>query len=541
MKRQISIFILLLFSSMYIKSQIPVTKQLEGIWGGTEVENLLNIEVAPDSSYFLVGGSYSDSLGVFLHNWRGASDGWLLHIDKNGNYLWDKRYGGIGDDELSDILYVDSAFLIIGHILSDSGYEISQHKRGWADIWVIKIDMNGNKLWDKRYGGDSISSSYALKLLETHDAGYLIAGWSNSDSLNEKTGNCFGGADFWPIKIDSLGNKLWDKTYGGNNTDLLFSVVEDSLHNYYLSGYSASPASGNKSAMRFGPAGTLDFWVVKIDSVGNKIWDKSYGGINDEYLRGSYFDGNNLFLGGWSNSPPSGNKTSTNHNNSPDYWVVKIDTAGNIVWDKSYGGNGNDYATHFSKIKNNQFLITGNSFSNISGEKSENNLGISSDSWLICFDSNGNKIWDKTIFNYGYDQLSFASLTEDSCLLFAASTDTDIPGGYCDSVTYGDYDFWMVKLCGEVFTGAEEIVTEQNGLKLFPNPFVNTFKLQTQNMHVSKIILKNIVGQTVFEKTVNKNEVEEIEINPGAIARGVYFVTVTNKDGNLTTGKIVKN
>jgi hypothetical protein len=184
---------------------------------------------------------------------------------------------------------------------------------------LIKIDANGNKLWDKTYGGNNFD--FLKDLIITSDGGYLIGGTSDSNINSYKSQNSKGGDDYWIIKVDSLGNKLWDKTIGGNGTDQLFCLFQTINGNYILGGGSSSNNSGDKSQLGQGGA---DFWILTLDSSGNIIWDKSIGGPNSEQVFSlrKTFDGG-LILGGWSGSGLGGDKTETSRGGT-DFWVVKL-------------------------------------------------------------------------------------------------------------------------------------------------------------------------------------------------------------------------
>ena len=170
---------------------------------------------------------------------------------------------------------------MLGNSLSPpSGNKTAEYKGGGTgDYWVVKIDANGTKIWDKSYGG-STGESNAIALTNPN-GGYLIGGRSNSPISGDKTDPGAGGSDFWIVKIDDSGNKLWDKCFGGASVDVLNAAVQSFDDGYLLGGYSSSDASGNKTHNSFGGN---DYWIVKIDSNGSKIWDKNYGSSDTDTL-----------------------------------------------------------------------------------------------------------------------------------------------------------------------------------------------------------------------------------------------------------------
>jgi hypothetical protein len=162
-------------------------------------------------------------------------------ISSDGNLRWNKTFGGSNDDYLRSLIQTDDG----GYVITG---ETSSYSTGKADIWIIKIDSKGNKLWDKTFGGIDDDSAYLL--IQTDDGGYAAAGYTFSFGA--------GKADFWLIKLDSRGNKLWDRTFGGINDDSLRSLVQTDDGGYVLAGITFS----------FG-AGEGDFWIIKLDEKGN--------------------------------------------------------------------------------------------------------------------------------------------------------------------------------------------------------------------------------------------------------------------------------
>jgi len=191
--------------------------------------------------------------------------------------------------------------------------------------------------WDRTFGGngeDKLANS-----IKTLDGGYLLAGRSESNASSEKSQDSRGGRDYWVVKLDALGNKVWDRTFGGSAEDLCNGAVEVSSGGYLIYGVSFSPVDGDRTVQR---KGISDYWIVRIDGNGNKLWDKAYGGDNHNYCNDVIVteDGGYL-LGGQSNSPMSGD-VSESGRGVEDYWILKIDANGNKLWDKRFGGSAWD-------------------------------------------------------------------------------------------------------------------------------------------------------------------------------------------------------
>jgi hypothetical protein len=200
----------------------------------------------------------------------------------------------------------------------------------------------------KTIGGNSFDHLSSLCL--TKDGGVLVGGTSESGVSGEKTsanrGEYYG--DFWLVKLDSNGHIEWDKTIGGDSQDQLSHATQTQDEGFIICGMSASGISGEKTE---DPRGSQDFWVLKLDNLGNIQWQRTLSGTGDDWpscVR-QLPDGGYL-VGGNSSSGISGDKTGANRGGY-DYWLVKLDATGNIIWDKTYGGTKFESTISFGLTK----------------------------------------------------------------------------------------------------------------------------------------------------------------------------------------------
>lgn len=350
---------------------------------GGKLDESMSLMLPSTGRKFLLGGWTSSEPGAHVTEpGRGRSDYWIVQIDQHGNKLWDRRFGGDWDDHLISMAPArDGGYLLGGSSYSNAGGDVSENSRGSDDYWVVKIDKRGNKLWDKRYGGHD--SDLLTEILPLRDGGFLLAGRSSSNISGEKTENSRGEFDYWVVRIDKEGNKLWDKTYGGALYDLPTKLFATPDGGFFIGGQSDSDISGEVTRPSRSP-GFDDFWLVKIDRHGNKLWDQRYGGNHADGLRDIQSTGDGKYLiGGWSYSDVSGERSEPPRDWG-EFWLLKIDASGAKMWDKSYGGDQYESIYDITPMTDGNFLLAGSSQTDLNGDKTEHTRG-GLDFWAIKF------------------------------------------------------------------------------------------------------------------------------------------------------------
>ncbi|MCA0349533.1 MAG: T9SS type A sorting domain-containing protein [Bacteroidetes bacterium] len=334
--------------------------------------------------------------------------------------LWEKSYGGKQADYLFDVISTpDYGFILAGSSLSKKTGNKTEANRGDLDYWIWKMDEKGDLDWQKTLGGNGQDLLRSVVL--TADGGYLLAGSSVSDYKKEdekqygdkKEANR-GNTDFWVIKLNAKGGEEWQKTIGGKGQDDLNCVLRTTDGGYLLGGSSNSDANDEKKSRDYGG---MDYWVVKIDAKGTIVWQQTFGGSYNDELRSmcATKDGGYI-IGGSSNSPESGNKTEKQLGQS-DYWIIKLDAKGNAQWQKSIGGTGDDqlYALHIAKDGN--LLLAGNSNSE-SGENKTKGNASGTDFWLVKLNMEDTTIlWQETYNIAKTDILTSLVENDDATLL----------------------------------------------------------------------------------------------------------------------------
>jgi len=308
---------------------------------------------------------------------------------------------------------------------SDGGYiaagRTASYTYGSDDFAIYRLDSSGNKVWFRHYGGTN--SDIACSIQQTSDGGYVVAGQTLSYT--------FGQNDFAIYKLDSGGNKVWFKHYGGINDDSAYSIQQTSDGDYIVAGYTGSYTYGGN-----------DFAIYKLDSSGNKVWFKHYGGSESDY---GYpiqqtSDGGYIVAG----------VTESFTYGSEDFAIYKLDSSGNKVWFKHYGSTNNDGAQSIQQTSDGGYIVAGYTQSDTYGGY---------DFGIYKLNSSGNKVWFK---HYG-------GLNGDVALSIQQTTDGGyVVAGPTESFTIGGYDILIFKLD----SSGEDIWLKRYGDRQNDTPFV---------------------------------------------------------------------
>ena len=237
-------------------------------------------------------------------------------------------------------------------------------------MWTVKLSKTGDIIWNKVYGGTGYEISFDV--LATPDSCYLIAGEASANN-GDVSGFHGGDEDAWLLKINDTGGIVWAKTYGGSNDDVSSSIVRTTSGAYVLVGGSNS-TDGDVSNNH----GLNDFWAVGIDDTGRVLWNNSYGGSSDEISYGgkATLDGGVLITG----SAYSNDSEVTNNHGSADFWAIKINDTGALIWENSYGGNRGDTALTILQTADSGYVVGGVTAS--SNDDVTGNHG-KSDMWVV--------------------------------------------------------------------------------------------------------------------------------------------------------------
>jgi hypothetical protein len=426
----------------------PPSIEWQRVFGNTEEDVFSALAQTADGGFILGGTSYPPANGNKTCQGFGFVDYWIVRLDAQGNQLWDRCFGGTSRDSLTSLQQTAQGGFILGGSSwsTNSGNKTMPHFGAADDFWAVRLDSEGNKIWEQACGGTA--PDLLRRIQETADGGFFLCGGSGSPVSGNKTAPAYWtglwpSSDYWVVRLDSRGQILWDKSYGGNDDEAAWCAQITADGGLMLGGASRSGPSANKTSSNFGD---YDFWVVLTDANGNKVWDRSYGGIYDDtmYAVAQMPDGG-LTLAGRSLSPPGGNKTSPNYGNA-DFWIVRTDANGNKLWDQSFGGPADDFPAAIAVTTDGGVIIGGRSFSGIAGTKTSTNHGAC-DFWVIRLDADGRKLWEQTYGGSRTDGIESLQQTRDGGFILGGWSHSPADGNKTEPAFFSQWkDFWVVKL-----------------------------------------------------------------------------------------------
>lgn len=404
MKKTINYFLIFFLTMMCLsctKNNVRNNSAFSGeiewakTFGGSNQDFAKSVIQTQDGNLVILGHTKSID-GDIVDKSIQESDYWLIKIDLNGNIIWSKTYGGSNDDVGEKVIQTnDGGFIIVGYSRSNDGD--ASNNEGFHDNWLLKLNNVGDILWEKSFG--FAGHDHAYSIIQTSDGGFFMTGFldvtASGGAGNSRSNNILHGiGEFWCHKLNSNGELEWRKYFGGTSNDRAYDAVQANDGGFVITGFSESNDFDISNSI-----GSYDYWVIKIDGLGNLLWEKSLGGLEIDQSRAIVKTEDNSYI-------VAGNSFSTDGNNpsnfgSSDFLLVKLNDDGDTIWSKNYGGTNFDFATSINQSKNG-FIVSGYSRSNdinLTSNYGEN------DFWLLIINNEGNLLWQK---NFGGSSLDFA-------------------------------------------------------------------------------------------------------------------------------------
>ena len=378
--RNFFIFILFCFYGCESPSYLPEDfSSFEGklswvkTFGGSN-EDIAHAVIETKEGGFAVFGNTKSVDGDVTDKTIEESDLWLLKFNAEAELEWTKTYGGSGDDRGHSLIQMnDGGFMLLGYSQSEDG--LGSNNEGQHDTWILRVDAQGVFMWERSFGYGGHDHAYSI--IKTADGGSLFNGFldvtaSNGagNSVADRSGSLHGVGEFWCHKINSEGVVEWRNYYGGTSNDRSYDATELANGNFVLVGTSESVDVDVTD-----PTGSYDVWVVTIDATGNLIWEKSLGGSEIdganavlENAEGNIVVFGNSFSSDGNRSFPKG---------SSDFWIATLSPSGALLSEHSFGGSSFDLGRGLSSGSDGVLWLAGYSRSNdgdVSSNKGENDM-----------------------------------------------------------------------------------------------------------------------------------------------------------------------
>jgi len=474
MKSKPMVTILLLAVVAFASIPLSFSQSPEIEWsrtyGGTDSDLANSVCATSDAGYIFAG--YTKSFTA------DSNDAYLVKVDSLGNHYWSQLYGGPDYDEGRSVQQTtEGGYIIVGWTKS---FGI-----GSSNIYLIRTNSQGDTLWTRTYGGSYINLAESLH--KTFDGGYVISGYTRAH-IGDLT-------DMFLVRIDSLGDTLWTRSFGGADNRTANDVKQTSDGGYILAG--GNPHSGGTE---------YDMYLVKTDSLGDTLWTRTYGGSDrDGAVSVLQTEDGGYIATGYTRSFGAG---------EGDIWVIKTDHLGDTLWTRTYGSVDNEYATSMQETLDGGYIIAG----------ATGTYGGETDLYLIKIDNAGDTLW--TLI-YGGEDTDVAS-----------SVDLTADGGYIVAGSISSWQFpadcWLVKTGPDTAVSGAPVIEWVSHPKQFtlhpayPNPFNPTttisFDLPFQS-HVSMNIY-NILGERVgllMDRTMPQGN-HRVQWDGSDYPSGIYFV-----------------
>jgi hypothetical protein len=357
----------------------------EKTYGGTGDDRCFYL-VNAGNGYVVAGSSTSFEIGKTV--------AWIVRLDQDGNALWNRTYNENFGGEFRYVTDLDDGFLIVGNTFTTLGS---------TNGYVLKIDNNGNPIWNITLQANcGVNKLFSAAKIQ---GGFVLVG------LTQQTGN--GNSKVWLVKIDSEGNVIWNKSYGDSADSAGRGVTLTADGCYMVAGYTDGATNED-----------YDFLVLKIDAAGALLWNRTYGGLESDKAYGIAPAVDGSIIAGDTRSKGAGDS---------DAWIIKIDLNGNFVWDKTFGGEGFDVPTCITPLSNGDYLVGGITFSFGNGQR---------DFWLFKINNAGRALWSCTVGRSSYEEAYAVVQNAEDMFL----GDKYVMAGWTNSIGQGKYDFYIVKL-----------------------------------------------------------------------------------------------
>ena len=504
-------------------------------FGGSEFDIATDIIDIP-SGYLIVGWTKSSD-GDISFNY-GLNDGWLIKTDATGNILWEKAYGGSSGDGFHNIVpdNLGNYIIVAGSGSSDGDISNDPYPNS-EDFWIVKIDIEGNILWDKTVGGNFADKIYTGS--PTSDGGIVAIGQSYSNDGDVSIS--YGMGDTWVVKINNEGELEWDFTIGTDFIDVGQAIIQTSDGGYLVGGSSMLGQGGNITCEPH--SSMAEAILTKLDTARNIEWQHCYGGSNNDGIKSLLEIEDGYVFGAYTSSNDG---DVSGYNGGTDAWIVKIDFEGNIIWQNALGGSNFETVYRIFEDSFNNFFIFGVTYSNdgdVSGNHSFSEYY--SDIWVVELDSEGVLITQQCFGGAGKEGIEGGVIfRDDKNFVIAGNTNAgpsfDVTCTPHQIFPNSHPDFWIFEI-KDTTVNVQENVAALATLTAYPNPACDyvCFEFNAQQKAEAGIKIFNNMGAQIRNPVLYSSDGKYIW-DTRQVQPGVYFYTWF-ANGFTGSGKIVIN
>jgi len=537
MKKLLAIFTGLLLFSNVIVCQ-PLKIEWQQCLGGSESEYAYDITQS-GNGYMIIGYTYSND-GNISHN-HGDTDTWLVKIDSDGSLLWEKSYGGSeGDGALRIFEARDShnLFLVGGSNSIDGDISTNPYP-GTTSYWILKIDSIGNIIWDRIVGGTS--GEQLKNACPTSDGGLVALGYTSSSDGDISI--YYGGYDMWVIKLNSDGTTDWDFSIGtALGIEFGKAVIQTSDGGYLIGGSGRPEGYGNITCVPH--SWKAEAILFKLDSNGNEEWQQCYGGSGDEGITGliEVDDGYLCLAYSESNDGDVSGFHGTPLLGIIDIWIIKIDFSGNIIWENCYGGFNDEVADKIFQTSDGGFIVFGITHSNNGDVSGNHSLTQERPSiWVFKINSTGQLLWQQCIGGIATERIRFGAIKKSDYNFVVAGEMMYGPSfdvGCSNHGTGGSKDYWVFEISDTTNIGIDE-TPQLSDLNIFPNPANTVLYVDLpQNYNIKNAEIEIVdICGKIILRT--KPSSVSLQIDITQLKNGLFFIRIRN-DKTIFTKKFLK-
>ena len=511
------------------------------------------------TGYFQGTADFDPGAGTANRTSAGGRDIWVQKLDASGNFIWARSFGGSSDD-IGRSITVDASGNVYttGYFQGTADFDpgtgtANITSAGNEDIFIQKLDASGNFLWAKSFGGSL--ADYGLSIAvdaagNVYTTGYFQGTADFDPGAGTANHSSAGNEDIFVQKLDTSGDFVWARSFGDSNSDRGNSICVDASSNVYTTGgfdgtVDFDPGAGTTNLTS---EGSLDVYVQKLNSTGNFVWTKSFGGsLNDQGFSITVDDSGNVhttgsFEGTVDFDPGAGSATRTS-TGSLDAFVQKLNASGTYDWAISFGASSSDQGYSITVDASGNVFTTGSFLGTVDFDPGSGTANLTSagpwDIFIQKLNASGNFVWAKSFgdssIDGGYSITTDASGNIFTTGHFAGTVDFNPGVGTANLTSAGNYDIFIQKLSQGV-NGIVDIVKGIN-INTFPNPSSGLVQLSFEEaLNNVEIVLTNMQGKVVYTMNLNAATNELINIDGSA---GIYFLCVKAPQGQ-TVVKLVK-